>query len=483
MKTNKYTNIKITFLAMLIFTLASCERELSDDKMQATFSTTAEIFTDTFIGMGSDFYFPFVGDGAKPDVFSIDADVAFESAAAIKIDVPDATDPAGGFAGFSFVVDGAGRDLSNYDALTFWAKSSQSANIGAIGFGETPYTVLASNIAFTTRWTKFIIPIPDASQLIEERGMFIISAGGIGSIPGQEVGYTFWLDEMKFEKLGTVAQPRSSIFNGEDKTETSFTGSKIAVSEISQTFNLGSGAESTVVPSPNYFVFATTDTSVATVTRSGEISILGESPKDPITGEYIPTIITASLGGLEAAGSLAIVSLGDFTPAPVPTVNPSNVISIFSDAYANQPVEYYNGYWAPYQTTLGQNDVTVNGDSIIKYSVLNFVGTQFTQPTINVSSMTHFHVDIQVINELNPGDFLTLRLQDIGPDNTFGTGDDTSGEIKYTGPTLIAGTWVSLDIPLSSFPGLSGRSNMAQVVFVSDATVTDVYVDNMYFHN
>ena len=29
-------------------------------------------------------------------------------------------------------------------------------------------------------------------------------------------GYTFWIDELKYEKLGTIAQPRPAIFGGED---------------------------------------------------------------------------------------------------------------------------------------------------------------------------------------------------------------------------------------------------------------------------
>jgi hypothetical protein len=31
-----------------------------------------------------------------------------------------------------------------------------------------------------------------------------------------------WIDELKFEKLGTIAQPRPSISNGQDKVETQF---------------------------------------------------------------------------------------------------------------------------------------------------------------------------------------------------------------------------------------------------------------------
>ena len=227
-----------------------------------------------------------------------------------------------------------------------------------------------------------------------------------------------------------------------------------------------------VVASGHYFKFSTSDVSVATVTRAGLIAVVGQGTAD----------ITATLNGVEVAGSLSITSLGQFVPAETPTANASNVISIFSDAYTNEPVEYYNGYWAPFQTTLGQDDISINGDNIIKYSALNFVGIQFTQPTINMSDMTNFHIDIQVINELDSSDFVTIKLQDIGPDNTFGTSDDSAAEIKFSASNLVTGEWVGIDIPLSSLSSLISRSNLAQVVFISDATVTDMYVDNVYFN-
>ena len=48
----------------------SCERELSDDVTLSTFPSTAEIFTDAPVGLGSDFYFPFAD--SKLDAFSVD---------------------------------------------------------------------------------------------------------------------------------------------------------------------------------------------------------------------------------------------------------------------------------------------------------------------------------------------------------------------------------------------------------------------------
>jgi hypothetical protein len=45
----------------------------------------------------------------------------------------------------------------------------------------------------------------------------------------------------------------------------------------------------------------------------------------------------------------------------------------------NVPVNYYNGYWAPYQTTRGQQ-TTIDGQNVLNYTEFNFVGTQLTTP-------------------------------------------------------------------------------------------------------
>jgi len=472
MKNKKYFYPRTTFLLCLLFIAAvGCERELSDDVEIATFGTNPEVYIDGFSG-GLEYY-PYAD--SKFDAFTVEEGIIYEGTSAMRFDVPNVGDPDGAYAGAIFRDDNGGRDLSGYDALTFWAKATKSAVINDIGFGqdfgENKYQVSLQAMQISTGWKKYIIPIPDASKLTQEAGMFWYAEGPEGPI-GSEVGYTFWIDNLRYEKLGTIAQPRPKMFNGEDRIETSFTGGKIQITGLTQTYNLASGQNQTVVASGHYFKFSTSDVSVATVTRAGLIAVVGQGTAD----------ITATLNGVEVAGSLSITSLGQFVPAETPTANASNVISIFSDAYTNEPVEYYNGYWAPFQTTLGQDDISINGDNIIKYSALNFVGIQFTQPTINMSDMTNFHIDIQVINELDSSDFVTIKLQDIGPDNTFGTSDDSAAEIKFSASNLVTGEWVGIDIPLSSLSSLISRSNLAQVVFISDATVTDMYVDNVYFN-
>eukprot|EP01093_Parvamoeba_rugata_P016743 TRINITY_DN6426_c0_g2_i2.p1 TRINITY_DN6426_c0_g2~~TRINITY_DN6426_c0_g2_i2.p1 ORF type:complete len:642 (+),score=158.50 TRINITY_DN6426_c0_g2_i2:42-1967(+) len=486
MKNKRLIKISKTFILMLVLTLTlGCERDLTDDAVPATFAKVGDIFTDDFVGMGSNFYFPF--SGSKLDAFSVDTEVGYESSASYRIDVPNAVDPAGNYAGAILRIDGAGRDLSGYDALTFWAKASQGVSIDAVGFGQdfldNKFQVDANNLSVGTNWSKFTIPIPDPSKLTEERGMFWYAAG-TQATGGS--GYVIWLDEIKFENTGTVAQPRPAILNGNDEMEETFIGANVALTGFTQTFNLASGIDRTVNCTTNYFVFRSSNPSVATVDSAGVVSIIG-SGTSIITanlGGELNTQTNEIEGGLAASGSLTINSLGNFDTAPVPAVDASSVISIFSDAYTNEPVDYYNGYWAPYQTTQGQDDIQVNGDNIIKYSELNFVGIQFAVdvPTIDISQMTHFHVDIQVQGDINPGDFLQVKLQDIGSDNTFGGTDDSADELTLTNTTLISNDWVSIDVPISDFTALTSRSNLAQVVFISDATITDIFVDNIYFY-
>ena len=65
----------------------NCERDLSDDATRATYSKTAEVFTDDFVEMGTDFYFPY-GD-SKFTAFSVDRSQGYNSNASIRIDVPN----------------------------------------------------------------------------------------------------------------------------------------------------------------------------------------------------------------------------------------------------------------------------------------------------------------------------------------------------------------------------------------------------------
>ena len=467
-KTNKLNSALLLSLVLIIN--LSCERELSDDATVSTFARTGEIFTDNFVAMGEDFYLPFAD--SKLDAFSVDDREGFESNASYRVDVPNADDPSGNYAGAILRVDGAGRDLSGFDALTFYAKASRGVNVDQIGFGqdffENKYQVSRSNLSIGTNWTKYVIPIPDATKLLQERGVFWYAAGTQGTGGS---GYVLWFDEIKFEKLGTVAQPRPAILNGQDIVEQTFIGSARNVNGLTQTFNLASGGDATVAAAPSYFEFVSSNPSVASVNQLGQINI---------TGAGI-TVITATLDGIPAAGSLTLESLGEFELAPTPTRGSENVISIFSDAYTNVPVDYYNGFFnGDGQTTLGgAPPLNIGGNQVINYTNLNFVGigTFLNVSPVDATQMTHFHIDINVQENLDPGDFITIRIL-----NGVQTANETLGQVTIPSSDLVSNGWGSYDIPLGEFVGLGGRNALGLIFIVSDSTISNIYVDNIYYY-
>tara|TARA_R110002072_G_scaffold151503_7_gene300964 strand:+ start:9937 stop:11850 length:1914 start_codon:yes stop_codon:yes gene_type:complete len=465
MKNRIKNNFKITLtLGLLAFLALSCERDLTDEAVEARFSNNPNVFIDGF-SAGLE-YLPFAG--SRLDAFSVDTNEKFEGSASMRFDVPNVGDPLGAFAGAIFP-DFSGRDLTGYDALTFWAKATTAGTINEIGFGqdfgENKYLTTLQNLQLTTNWQKYTIPIPDPSKLSQEKGLFWYAEG-----PEEGNGYSFWVDELKFENLGTVAQPQPRIFNGEDLFQQSFIGAATSVSGLTQTFNLENGQNQTVSAAPAYFEFNSSNPGVATVSEDGNITIIGGGT----------TLITATLGGVNAQGSLTLESLGEFELAPIPTRDPENVISIFSDAYTNVPVDYYNGFFnGDGQTTQGgAPPIEIGGDQIINYTELNFVGigTFMNVPTVDASQMTHFHVDINVQESIDPGDFIRIQLiNDVG-------GNETSGSVVFDNTVLVTNEWVSLDIPLGEFAGLASRDQLGLIFFVSDATISNIFVDNIYYY-
>ena len=463
--------LKPFLLGLVLVTSVNCERDISDDAQLATYPKTAEIFIDDFVGMGSNFYFPY--GGSKPTAWSVDQSEGYNSRASLRFDVPNSNDPEGTYAGAIFRIDGAGRNLTGYDALTFYIKASQGVTIGELGFGEdfidNKYMATITNVSVGTNWTKVIIPIPDASKLLQERGMFRYAAGTQGT---NGFAYTFWIDDLKFEKLGTILTGQSSIMNGNNVSETTFVGVNSNVEGIISTFNLPNGINQIVNLSTSYFNFTSSNPAVASVDSNGVVTSLSQGT----------AVITGSINGVPATGSLTINCVGAYVNAPTPPArNPANVISIFSDAYNNVPVSYYNGYWQPWQTTVS-SDFTVGNDNVLGYSIFNFVGIEFSNPTVNASAMTHIHLDAFIPGPVAPGRELRVIVVDFGADGAFGGGDDTRHSTTFVAPTLVSQNWIQLDIPFSAMPGLLSKSHLAQIILEGgDGSV--LYVDNIYFYN
>ncbi|WP_162126387.1 hypothetical protein [Flavobacterium phycosphaerae] len=163
------------------------------------------------------------------------------------------------------------------------------------------------------------------------------------------------------------------------------------------------------------------------------------------------------------------------TAAPTPVFSQANVISMFSNAYTNVPVDTWLTVWSAGNLT----NLQIAGNDTKKYTNLNFVGVETVNNQINASAMTHIHVDVWTPNLTA----FRIKLVDFGANGIYqgSPNDDVEHELSFT-PTQ--GGWNSYDIPLSNFTGLITKSHIAQLIFSGNPSgAGTVYIDNVYFHN
>jgi hypothetical protein len=471
-KFNKRFSLTTFGIIALSLFISSCEREVSDDAIPATYPSTADIFIDSPVGLTDAFFESFdPASGANPTGFNTDNEVAYSGSTSIRIDVPTPTDPNGSYIGGIFRDRGAGRNLTSYDALTFWVKGSTTATIGTAGFGtdfgDNKYSVTMDSIQLSTNWRKIIIPIPDPSKLTQERGMFIFSAGTQST---NGVGYTFWIDELRFEKLGNIALINAFILNSQNITLNTYTGANQTINGLGATFNLSNGQNVTVNAALGYFNFMSSNSNVATVFENGVVNVIGLSGS---------SVISANVGNVAAQGSLLIYSNGNF-PQPIAPTNPAaNVRSVFSDAYINVVSPNFTPAFGGSTTTTTID--TFNGNQIATYSNNNFTGIMFVETPINATTMTFMHVDVFVPTAATSVEF---QIRDIGPNQTIETNVNNGNPIgddkdkRFTASGLLAGQWNSINIPLNGNL-TSQRNNIGAIILAGGP---NFILDNIYFY-
>jgi len=178
--------------------------------------------------------------------------------------------------------------------------------------------------------------------------------------------------------------------------------------------------------------------------------------------------------------------------APTPPNRPvADVKSLFSDSYAPVTVMGYSGgddntyntSWCPGTTSL----VQIVGDNTNRITGLGCEGIAFLAGRFDATEFTRFHMDI----------WTATPTQDKSFNFKFSNWNGTTGEtnaLQYSATnanvltTGSEGTWISIDLPLSSFqcintpPGNAcpSVSDFAQFVITSD--LGTVYYDNLYLH-
>jgi hypothetical protein len=160
------------------------------------------------------------------------------------------------------------------------------------------------------------------------------------------------------------------------------------------------------------------------------------------------------------------------TNAPTPTKLPENVVSVFSDAYTNVATNLNPG-WGQSGTVNPTFTVTA-GNNILAYTNFNYQGTDLT--TTNLSAMEFLHIDIW--SSAAPSSSI-VRVSPING----GAGATGPAEVLVT-INHVQGQWYSVDIPKSSFTGMTWNS-VNQLKFAANGAGSTVpitiYLDNIYF--
>ncbi len=175
---------------------------------------------------------------------------------------------------------------------------------------------------------------------------------------------------------------------------------------------------------------------------------------------------------------------GDYNPptepeiaAPTPEVPEDDVVSLYSNAYIDVPVDTWSAEWDQADVI----DMQIEGNDTKLYTNLVFAGIEFTSQTIDASAVTNFYMDLWTPDDTSSPSVFKVKLVDFGADGVWGGGDDVEDELIFDENTMDSEVWISLDIPLSNFAGLITTGHLAQLIISGDPNT--VYVDNIYFYD
>jgi hypothetical protein len=163
--------------------------------------------------------------------------------------------------------------------------------------------------------------------------------------------------------------------------------------------------------------------------------------------------------------------------APTPTQLQENVVSLYSNAYTDVTVDTWSAEWDQAEVA----DIQIEGNDTKLYTSLVFAGIEFTSQTIDATDMTHFSMDVWTPDSTADPAVFKVKLVDFGADGAWGGGDDVEDELIFDENVMDTAAWVSLDIPLTDFAGLTTTGHLAQMIISGDPNT--VYIDNIYFYN
>ena len=171
------------------------------------------------------------------------------------------------------------------------------------------------------------------------------------------------------------------------------------------------------------------------------------------------------------------------TAAPTPpTRNAADVISLFSDAYTDINV----GEWGTSWDSATITDEVIANDNVKKVNFGAFLAVDFTGNRINATDYTHFHIDIFTATATLDKSFnhKFSNHANQAPGETSAIEFSTFNGSNPSLPDPNPGTWISYDIPLSSFTIAGGGSLARDAIgqYLISSNLGIVYIDNIYLY-
>ena len=460
------TSVTLTlFCWCLLFLAAGCSDRDPMGLEQAHGNRDPLVFTDNYHDDYFQAFFQTHITAVSVDSVYAYNGLAQDGARSLKVNVPPAGSSLGLYSG-GVLTSGGARDLTDFNALTFYARASRNITMDVLGFGNdntgtSLYEAGRNAVPLGTEWARVVIPIPNSAKLLNERGLFTFAEKQEPQFPD---GYDIWFDEMCYVHLDNITDPRPFMPSSNRQY---FVGSLVNVSGTRTTFDI-EGTDVVVDHMPGYFDYSVSDPQVAKVVTNG-IRIVGEG---------IATV-TATLGDVPVSGQVTMNAYqAPPAPAPAPPYPAGDVISLFSDVYQNIHVDSWNPNWT--YSTAEEGTFTIAGDNMRSYAALNFVGIEFLGNKVDATGMDYFHLDVYAPF----GSDFSVKFV------TFSEGNGFLGQAEVTftadtDPAFVPGQWSSLDIPLSAFTFQPAQDNpwagIGQLVLsTSDAQL--VLLDNMYWY-